>query len=88
MEENFEETKKNLETKMSELDSRTYNDWEEFQITLISKGSSVGSIRMERKAVDSIIELHNSTRGEILEMLLQTIIDERHSKIKEDERES
>ena len=57
------------------------SDWEEIQITLISKGSPSGSIRMEKKSIETLMELHGSTRGEILDMLFQTIIDERNSRI-------
>jgi len=85
--ENFEESEKNFEEKISEINSRIYSDWDEFQITLISKNSAVGTIKMERRNMDSIIEFHNS-RAETLDMLFQLIVEERQNKMKEDERES
>lgn len=48
-------------------------EWDEITIQITKEGGPCGAIRMMKKDMQAIMELHNQGRNEILEMLLATI---------------
>jgi hypothetical protein len=78
MEENFniDEAKAALEKQINELKNKEYSDWDSLQITLVQKEEGKATVRMMRQDMEAMKNLYDSSRGDIIEMMIQTLEEE------------
>ena len=78
MEENFniDEAKAALEKQINEIKNKEYSDWDSLQITLVEKEEGKATVRMMRQDMEAMANLHGQSRGEIIEMMIQTLEEE------------
>ena len=65
------------------MENKTYTDYDSIIIQLNLGDESVGNIKMMRQDVEAMLFLHGQSRGEILELMVQTIESE-SPKLKKD----
>lgn len=65
------------------MENKTYTDYDSIIIQLNLGEDSIGNIKMMRQDVEAMLFLHGQSRGEILELMVQTIESE-SPKLKKD----
>lgn len=53
--------------------NKTYTDWDSIIIQLNNGDTAGGNIRMMRQDLEVMAETHGTTRGEVMEMMVQAL---------------
>lgn len=85
MEQNLEKTKAALEKQLSELKNNEYTDWDSLQISIVLKDKAIANIRMMRQDIEAMEKLHNTKKGEVIEMMISALEEEYKNKSKKTE---
>lgn len=56
------------------------NLYDEIIISLMKDGKPNGQIRMEKGSIDALKESHGQSTGEIMDLMLQTLLEEAKNK--------
>jgi hypothetical protein len=58
------------------------NLYDEIVITLVKDGKPNGQIRMQKESIEALEKSHGQSTGEVMEMMLQTLVEEAEKKEK------
>jgi hypothetical protein len=78
----MDKEKSKLEETSQEIKNKEYGDYDSIIIQLNNGEESIGNIKMMRQDLEIMMKLHGESRGNILDLLVQTIESE-SPKIKE-----
>ena len=79
----LEQGKENLNELESKIENKKYSDYDSIIVQLNNGSESIGNIRMMRQDIEIMSAMHNQSMGDIVELMIETIVSE-SPKIKSD----
>lgn len=64
--------------------NKQYKDWDSIILQLNNDEKGIANIKMMRQDLESMQESHGANRGEIIEMMIQSLVEELASKLSTD----
>jgi hypothetical protein len=75
--------KEKLDAMTAKAENKIYSDYDSIIIQLNNGNESIGNIKMMRQDIEIMSALHNQSMGDIVELMIETIVSE-SPKIKAD----